>query len=68
MAKKQKRTKKGSHHLVIKFPISDFELGIDNLGIGDWLFRIKDWGKINPQYLIQNHQLVILLPIGDFHL
>ena len=52
-----------------KSPIGDkitnwwFVLGIDIFRIGDWGFP-ESW---KHQFKIQNHQLVILSPIGDFH-
>ena len=55
---------------MIKIPIGDFEFGIGVFRIGNWGFRIGDWGKIiwaKHQSTFQNHQLVILSPIGDFH-
>ena len=30
-----------------RLPISHFEFGIGVPGIGNWGFRIKDWGEIN---------------------
>ena len=43
----------------MKLPIDDFEFGIDFLRIGDWGFRIENWGKeygqdTNPQLRITN--------------
>ena len=32
---------------MIKLPIRDFELWIGVFRIGDWGFRIEDWGEIN---------------------
>ena len=55
--------------MVITWPIGDFEFGIGVFMIWDWGFRIKDWGKIYigiTPTAIQSHQLVILIPIGDF--
>ena len=45
--------------MVIKLSIGDFELGNAVLGL-----RIED---LKPQSPIQNNQLVILSPVGDFH-
>ena len=56
--------------LVIKLPIGDFEFGVCVFRIGDWGVRIEDWGKMiwaKHQSPIQNHQLCISSPIGDFH-
>ena len=53
-----------------KILIGDFEFGIGVFRAGDWELRIGDGEKqirVKHQSSIQNHQLVILSPIGDFH-
>ena len=33
--------------MLIKLPLGDIEFGIGVFRIGEWGFRIEDWGKIN---------------------
>ena len=52
--------------MAIKLPVGDFEFGTGVFRIGDWGFKTPIPNPKTP-IPIQNHQFVILPPIGDFH-
>ena len=55
---------------MIKLPIGGFEFGNVVLRIVDCGSRTEDWGKklwAKKQSSIQNHRLVIISLINDFH-